>query len=106
MDVSFLYVLLPRYGIIGYFLSFLVTHVINFILSIRRLTKISKIQIPWYIPMFTISAGLASAWTAGFVSHSLLRAATYVVLLFCLLFLSKVLNAEDLKWIKGLVYKK
>lgn len=31
MDVAFLYILLPKYGIVGYFISFLVTHVINFI---------------------------------------------------------------------------
>lgn len=106
MDVAFLYVLLPRYGIAGYFLSFLVTHIINFILSLRRLLKISKIQIPWYIPIFTVCAGVAAVWAAGFVPQSLLRAAAYIILLFCLLFLSKVLSTDDLAWIKGLIYKK
>lgn len=106
MDVAFLYILLPRYGIAGYFLSFLVTHVINFVLSLRRLLKISKIQIPWYIPIFTISAGIAAVWCAGFVSQSLIRAAAYIIILFCLLFLSKVLSTNDLAWIKGLILKK
>ena len=53
MDVIFLYLLLPRYGITGYFVSFLVTHVVNFILSIRRLLRITKITIPFSIPAMT-----------------------------------------------------
>lgn len=106
MDVTFLYILLPRYGIVGYFISFLVTHVINFILSIRRLLKISEIQISWYLPMLTLAAGIAAAWGASFVTQGLLRCTAYILILFCLLFLGRVLNKEDILWIKGLLYKK
>ena len=106
MDVSFLYILLPHYGIAGYYVSFLVTHVINFILSLRRLLKISKIQIQWYIPLLTVAAGILAAWAAGFVSSSIYRSIAYVVILFCLLFLTRVLCKEDITWIKGLIYKK
>jgi len=106
MDVAFLYMLLPRYGITGYYLSFLVTHVINFALSLGRLLKISNIRISWYIPIFTVCAGIAAVWAAGFVSQSILRATTYIIILFCLLFLFKVLCKEDIRWIKGLIYKK
>ena len=106
MDVAFLYVLLPRYGIVGYFLSFLVTHVINFILSIRRLLKITKVRIPLYIPLLTVTAGISAAWVSVFVSQSAFRAVSYLIILTCLLFLSKVLSKEDLLWIKGLIYKK
>ena len=45
MDVCFLFVLLPKFGIFGYFISFFVTHAVNFILSLRRLLIISKVRI-------------------------------------------------------------
>ena len=37
LDLLLLYILLPRYGMYGYFLSFFATHLLNFALSIRRL---------------------------------------------------------------------
>lgn len=106
LDVAFLYVLLPKYGITGYFISFLVTHVINFTLSIGRLLKISKVHIPLSVPLLTLSAAAAAIWAAGFVTTPLLRAISYVTILGCLLFLLKVLSREDIAWIKGLVHKK
>lgn len=42
LDVVFLFLLLPKYGITGYFISFLVTHAINFYLSIRKLLQLAK----------------------------------------------------------------
>jgi len=106
MDVAFLYVLLPRYGIAGYFISFLVTHVINFVLSLRRLLKISEIRIPWYVPMLTIAAGAAAVWGANFITAPFPRAAAYIVMLVCLLFLLRILSKKDIAWVKGLIYKK
>lgn len=35
LDLLLLYILLPRYGMYGYFLSFFATHLLNFALSIR-----------------------------------------------------------------------
>ncbi len=106
LDVAFLYVLLPRYGIGGYFLSFLVTHVINFTLSIRRLLKISRVRIPLSVPLLTVSAAAAAIWAAGFVGAPVLRAGAYVAILGCLLFLLKILSRNDIAWVKGLIYKK
>ena len=44
MDVMLLWVLLPKYGMNGYFFSFLVTHLINFLLSLKRLLKITDVH--------------------------------------------------------------
>lgn len=41
LDVLLLFLLLPRYGIGGYYFSFFITHALNFYLSIRRLLKFS-----------------------------------------------------------------
>ena len=106
LDVLLLYVLLPRYGITGYFFSFTVTHVINFILSLRRLLIITGQKIPFCIPAFTLSAAFLSTWASNFVSAPILRTGSFLLLFTCLLFLLGILNREDIRWVKSLVYKK
>jgi len=106
LDVIFLYFLLPKYGMMGYYFSFLVTHFLNFILSLRRLLKITDETIPFYIPAFTIASALIAIIGAGTFSHPALRSISYVALLFSLLYLLKVVNKEDILWLKGLIQRK
>jgi len=106
MDVAFLYILLPHYGIAGYFASFLVTHAINFVLSLRRLLKITRIRFPFSVPILTLGAAATAVWAASFVSMPMSRAVAYVAILACLLFLLGIVNKEDLTWAKGLIRKK
>jgi len=106
MDVTFLYFLLPKYGILGYFISFLVTHVINFILSLRRLLRITSQKIPFHIPAITLGAAIFALWICHYVTGAVIRSAAYVAIMLCLLFLLKILSREDIRWIKGLIYKK
>lgn len=42
LDICFLFILLPRLGLNGYYFSFVVTHGINFALSLRRLLVLTK----------------------------------------------------------------
>lgn len=103
MDVVFLYILLPRYGMEGYFLSFLVTHLINFLLSIRRLLKITGERIPFYIPALTISAGMGAVWGASHLDSAISQCAVYVLALGSLLCLFGITGREDIRWLRGLV---
>jgi hypothetical protein len=105
MDVLFLYIWLPRYGMNGYFWSFLLTHAVNFVLSIRRLLRISRVHIDWKTPAITLFVSLLSVWLAGFASSALLRAIAYILLLPTGLCITNVLNHEDLIWLKGLIRK-
>ena len=106
MDVIFLFILLPRYGMTGYFFSFLITHLVNFILSLRRLLKITKIRIPFYLPIFTFTAALAGIWGASFFGSISLRIFAFGGLFFSLLTLFGVLSREDYSWLWSLVAKK
>lgn len=106
LDVIFLFLLLPKYGLDGYFLSFLVTHLLNFILSLRRLLKITNIRIRFIVPLLTGFATALAVLGASFLSAPFLRAVGYVLLLGCLLFLFQVLTKEDLIWLRGLLRKK
>ena len=68
MDVTFLYYLLPKYGMEGYFVSFLVTHLVNFILSLRRLLRITGERLPpptfpcWPCPPRGLHYGAQRDW--------------------------------------------
>ena len=106
MDVAFLYILLPKYGMDGYFLSFLVTHVVNFILSLRRLLKITGEALPFSIPALSVTGTLAAVWTVSHLSTPGLQAAVYPIVLGCLLYLLRVIRQEDVSWLKNLILKK
>lgn len=106
MDVALLFVLLPRYGMMGYFFSFLVTHLLNFILSLRRLIKISGCVLQLSTPVLTAAAMLAAVTMASPLKGIFLRCGVCLAVLGSLLFLLRVLSREDIMWVKGLIYKK
>lgn len=106
MDVIFLYLLLPGYGMMGYYLSFTVTHLLNFILSLRRLLKITGETIPFSVPALGISAAIAAVMGAGSFSSPILQCVAFLGLLWSLLCLFGVSGMEDIRWIRGLVRKK
>ena len=103
LDIIFLYLLLPKYGMNGYFFSFALTHMLNFFLSFRRLMMITGQQVPLRHPICCLIAAPTSIWLASRISLPLLRAAGYPVLLGCILILLDVLSSEDAAWLKGLI---
>ncbi len=106
LDVALLFLLLPNYGMEGYFVSFLATHVLNFILSLRRLLKITGESIPFSLPALSCAAGIAAAWGASFLTNIPGRVMAYLLLFGSLLYLLNILGQEDIRWVKGLVRKK
>ena len=106
LDVIFLYLLLPQYGMDGYFLSFLVTHLLNFGLSLRRLLKITGQSIPFFIPALSCTAAIAAIWGAAQIQGIAGRCVGYIALLGSLLFLFRILKGEDFRWVLGLLRTK
>ena len=106
LDVLFLYLLLPNYGMQGYFASFLVTHLLNFGLSVRRLLKLTGKLMPLSVLIFTLLSTAFSIIAAGFVTNPILQAMAYTLLMGSLLYLFGVISREELTWLKGLVRKK
>ena len=103
MDLVGLYLLLPRYGMDGYFTSFFLSHLANFLLSLGLLLKTARIRIPFHIPAFTCAATLAGALGAGFLPTPLPRLAAFLGIYGSLLVLFRVISKEDFLWAKGLV---
>lgn len=106
MDVIFLFLLLPKYGMNGYFFSFLVTHLLNFGLSLRRLLKITGKLICPTVPLFAALSTVFSVFVATYMPISMLQAPVFILLLTCSLFLCDVMEKEDIRWIQGLITKK
>ncbi len=103
MDVIFLFVLLPKYGMRGYFFSFLVTHALNAGLSLYLLLKITKLKLPLYIPLLTAAAMVGCIWSAGYVPNGAGRAVAYLGSLISILYLTGVVRREDFLWIRRLL---
>ena len=103
LDVLFLFVLLPRYGMDGYFFSFLVSHLLNFILSLRLLFKTADLQLSFRIPLTTLLCLGASIFLSSFLKTPLLRCSAFSLLFGSLLTLCRVISREDLRWLKGLI---
>ena len=106
LDVIFLYFLLPKYGMMGYFFSFTVTHLLNFALSLQRLLKITKQHLPFYVPAFTVASMMLAICGASTFSKSGMKILVFTSLLGSLLYLLKIVSKEDLLWTKGLISRK
>ena len=102
LDVVVLYLLLPQYGMWGYFLSFLLSHLVNACLSVCLLLRTAKLRFPLHT--LTMAAlALAGALTfAGMVEHLAAKTVVFLVLILVFLWFFGVVCREDLLWLKGL----
>ncbi len=105
MDVVLLYLLLPSCGMTGYYISFTVTHALNFGLSLRRLFIITHKKPRFTAPLLTILAAIAAMGVCNLIPSPLISCIAYPIMLLCLLTLFGVIGKEDFIWIKGLITK-
>lgn len=106
LDVVFLYLLLPKFGMDGYFASFLVTHLINFLLSLRRLIKITGIRLPFHVPALCCSAVLLAVFGSFRVTGTAGQIIAFFGVFGSLLVLFGIVSKADLYWLRGLIKKK
>lgn len=106
MDVGLLFLLLPRFGLKGYFFSFLVTHLLNFTLSLTRLLKTSKRRISIKVPVLALLSTAGAVMAASLVENALFRGISFLLIWGSLLFLLGVLSKQDIVWMKTLLKKK
>ena len=107
LDVVFLFLLLPKYGITGYFISFLVTHAINFYLSIRKLLQLANAA-PTLRFLFLAACSViaAAAATSRMLPentswlHILICGGFYLAMLGFLLIVTGSWQEKDHRWLK------
>ncbi len=105
LDVVFLWVLLPRFGLSGYYFSFAATHLINFALSLRRLMQVSGIRLePGKMARAALCTAAACAAAALPAAGGLpAQGGCYLLLLGVLWRLLRVVGREDVRWVKSLM---
>lgn len=112
LDVTLLWLLLPRYGLRGYFFSFTVTHLINFCLSLRRLLAVSGARLEAGMSLRATLCAAAAGWSASLLPKRaglagvLLPGAWYLATLGLLWTLFHVVHWRDLVWLRGLVRRR
>jgi O-antigen/teichoic acid export membrane protein len=106
LDLVFLFLLLPKYGMMGYYMSFFVTHLINFLLSLNRLMKITGRKLPLQAPILTGVAAVGGVAISMQIPSPLGRGIIYPVVLGCMLYLMQVVDRRDIVWLKSLIRKK
>ncbi len=103
LDVVGLYLLLPKYGMWGYFISFFVSHAINAGLSLWLLLKTTGLRIPLRIPVLILCAMALALLLARTLPTAALQTVAFLLLVYSLLWLLGVIYREDLVWLKGLL---
>lgn len=107
LDVVFLLVLLPRWGLWGYVLSFFLTHAVNLYLSLRRLLTVTRHR----MVLLDALPGLFCLTAAVAVSLQLpsddlfLRSGFFLCVLCALFILSGALRTRDGHWLREVTAK-
>ncbi len=100
LDVAGLLILLPYFGIAGYFISFTVSHFLNFVLSLARLIRVTAYRLP-----ANFCVKLLLCFGAGVL---LVRRLPWLFLpvFFAALLLSRTVSREDVQWLSGILKRK
>ncbi len=103
LDLGGLFVLLPKFGMHGYFISFLISHGVNFWLSIRLLLKTTGRSWNIKIPATALLCTGICVYMASFVQRVYFRLGCFVLLLLCLWTIADLIGKRDLLWIRGML---
>ncbi len=102
LDVVGLYWLLPEWGMMGYYISFLISHAVNAALSLGLLLRTTKIRVRVALPALTMLAMVSSAFAASYLPVTGMKCGVFLLLLAASLALLGVLRPEDGRWLIGL----
>lgn len=110
LDVTLLWLLLPRYGMGGYYFSFALTHLVNFALSLRRLVRTANLRLSPVPALKALLCGAAAALPSlllrpqpAMLPGVLVPMACYLPALASLWLAFQVVGRKDVLWLRGLV---
>ena len=110
LDVVFLYLLLPRYGVAGYYCSFVITHLINFALSLRRLLRVTGYLPPaGFFAKVLLCAGASGLGCFCFSLSNVwmqlcVRCAAFALVFALFLQLTGTLSRADTQWLRATLF--
>lgn len=109
LDVVLLWLLLPRWGMGGYYFSFTASHLLNFGLSLRRLGQAAGLRFSLPPALRAIACGAAAALPPALLrpqdglAGALVPAGCYLLALSALWLSFRVVGRKDALWLRGLV---
>lgn len=109
LDVAFLWLLLPRFGVWGFFFTFTFTHILNFFLSITRLMTVAGCSPPFGFSLKVIActAGAALCGAALLklqippLAACLLGGSGFLAMFALLVLLTGALGLDERRWIRS-----
>lgn len=104
LDVCLLFILLPQFGLKGYFASFLITHLLNFLLSVRRLVIVSGIKVNLLSPVLSAAAAIVSVLGALSFTGWLRQSIAFFGLFLSVCYLLGVVHPGDIQWLRRLFF--
>ena len=104
LDVALMYFLLPRFGIDGYFLSFTLTHAVNFGLSLRKALSVGGVRLSRSFALMTPACAAFALFGGSCFTGPVRQAAAFLGLFFGLCFYLGILGKGDVRWIRELIF--
>lgn len=102
LNIFLLLVLLPRLAIAGYIVAMYVKEIFNFVLSLRRLYKITTVEIRIAPLLCILLSSIAAKIISAIVTSSqslLLLSIIYFSLYGVLIYITNSITRDDLKWV-------
>ena len=106
LDVALLYLLLPRFGMMAYVLTFYFTHAVNFWLSLHRLLRVTGYRLDGkFLPraVFCALSGLGGSCClpdGGLLPAMVLRAGLFASVFLLFLEFTDTVPAQDRQWLQ------
>ena len=105
LDVSLMFFLLPWLGMEGYYLSFALTHAVNFLLGLRKILSISGVRLDFSSSLLMMACAAFSIFGGTCFTGILRRSAAYLGLFFGLSFYLGILGKGDIRWLRSLIFR-
>ena len=104
LDGCLLFILLPQFGLKGCFASFLITHLLIFLLSLRRLVIVSGIKVNLLSPVLSAAAAIVSVLGAMSFTGWLRQSIAFFGLFLSVCYLLGVIHPGDIQWLHSLFF--
>jgi len=103
VDVGLMFFLLPRLGIDGYYISFALTHALNFGLSLRKTLSVSGVTLNRYFSLMIPCCAAFAILGGSCFTGPLRRAGAFLGLFFGLCVYMGLLRKGDIRWLRSLI---
>lgn len=104
VDIALMYFLLPAFGVDGYFVSFAVTHALNFGLGLRRLLKIGGVRFNRNYSLFASLSAFIAVLGGTCFEGPVRRAAAFLGLFWGLCAYTGTVGKGDVRWLRKLIF--